>query len=216
MKRFLSVVMCSVALIMGSGVAYGQAQLSDKELKKEMKARVDKDCRKEAKALTKEGWKVMPGKLPLERQLQESRYAQLQEDERGQAYYIVGTHMAKGGNYTAAKKIADSRAMTEIAEKVSAQIAELVKENVANHDYGEGDIEVIDKFVSSNKHLVNARLTGAVSLLEIYREVEAGAYEVRVVIAVRTKEAVRAAKSAYVSGLAKESEKLAEELDSIL
>ncbi len=38
----------------------------------------------------------------------------------------------------------------------------------------------------------------------------------RVMIAVRAKEAIRAAKSAYVSELAKESETLAKELDSIL
>ena len=215
MRRFFSIVMCATSVFC-SAEAFAQAQKSDKDLKKELKERVDRDCKKEAKILEKEGWKVMPGKLPLERQLQDSRYAELQEDERGEAYYIIGTHMSKGGNYTAAKKIADSRAMTEIAEKISSQIAELVKENVANHDYGEGDIEVIDKFVSSNKHLVNARLTKAIPLLEIYREVVGGAYEVRVMIAVRAKEAIRAAKSAYVSELAKESETLAKELDSIL
>ncbi len=214
MKKLITVLMCAAAVICGTQV-YAQ-QKNDKELKKELKERVDKECRKDAKALEKEGWKVMPGKLSIERQLQESRYAQLQENDKGEAYYIVGTHMAKGGNYTAAKKIADSRAMTEIAEKVSSQIGEIVKENIANHDYGEGDIEVIDKFVSSNKHLVNSRLTGAIPLLEMYRESGNGTYEVNVSIAVKAKDAIRAAKAMYVSELAKESEKLAEELDKML
>ena len=215
MKRFLTILTCVTAVIF-SAEAFAQAQKSDKELKKELKERVDKDCRKEAKALKKEGWKVAPGKLPIERQLQDSRYAELQEDENGEPYYIVGTHMSKGGNYTTAKKMADSRAMTEIAEKVNSQIAELIKENVANHDYGEGDIEVIDKFVSSNKHLVNARLVKVSPLLEIYREEANGVCQVRVMIAVKAKDAIRAAKGAYVSELAKESDGLAKELDSIL
>lgn len=214
MKKLITVLMCAAAVICGTQVS--AQQKNDKELKKELKERVDKECRKDAKVLEKEGWKVMPGKLSIERQLQESRYAQLQEDDKGEAYYIVGTHMAKGGNYTAAKKIADSRAMTEIAEKVSSQIGEIVKENIANHDYGEGDIEVIDKFVSSNKHLVNSRLTGAIPLLEMYRESGNGTYEVNVSIAVKAKDAIRAAKAMYVSELAKESEKLAEELDKML
>lgn len=214
MKKLITVLMCAAAVICGTQVS--AQQKNDKELKKELKERVDKECRKDAKALEKEGWKVMPGKLSIERQLQDSRYAQLQEDDKGEAYYIVGTHMAKGGNYTAAKKIADSRAMTEIAEKVSSQIGEIVKENIANHDYGEGDIEVIDKFVSSNKHLVNSRLTGAIPLLEMYRESGNGTYEVNVSIAVKAKDAIRAAKAMYVSELAKESEKLAEELDKML
>ena len=61
--------------------APAMAQQSSKELKKELRAKVERDCRKDAKQLEKDGWKVMPGKLPIEKQMQNARFAELDTDE---------------------------------------------------------------------------------------------------------------------------------------
>lgn len=192
-----------------------QAQSSEKELKKDLKAKVEKDCRKTAKQLEKEGWKVMPGKLPLEKQVQASRYAELDTDKDGEKLYLTATHRAVGGNYSAAKKIADDRATTELAERVSKTISEMVKGKLSSTDYGDGDIETIDEFVSANKNLVSVSLESVFPILEIYREKD-NKVEVMVMVKSNAAKALKAAKKAYKDKLYQQSADLAKELDELL
>lgn len=192
------------------------AKDAKKELKKDLTSRVEKDSRKTAKAYEKEGWKVMPGKLPLERQIQESRLAELETDENGAKLYLTGTHKATGGNYSAAKKIADSRAMTELAEQLNSRIDQIIKDNISNKDYGDNDIEVIDKFISVNKHLVSARLNQAIPVLSMFRDGQNNTCEVQVFYKIDAKSAIKETKKLYRSELTKESEELAKKLDNLL
>lgn len=213
MKTTIKVFICSLVLLF----AYSSvdAQSSDKALKKDLKAKVEKDCRKTAKKLEKEGWKVMPGKLPLERQIQDSRYAELDKDKNGEKMYFTGTHKTIGGNYSAAKKIADDRARTELAGHISATISELIKGKLSSTDYGDKDIEVIDEFVSANKNLVSVALQGVFPVLEIYREKD-DKTEVQVMVKTNAAEALKLAKKAYRDKLYQQSADLAKELDELL
>lgn len=213
MKTTIKVFICSLVLLF----AYSSvdAQSSDKALKKDLKAKVEKDCRKTAKKLEKEGWKVMPGKLPLERQIQDSRYAELDKDKNGEKMYFTGTHKTIGGNYSAAKKIADDRARTELAGHISATISELIKGKLSSTDYGDKDIEVIDEFVSANKNLVSVALQGVFPVLEIYREKD-DKTEVQVMVKTNAAEALKLAKKAYRDKLYQQSADLAKELDQLL
>lgn len=213
MKTTIKVFICSLVLLF----AYSSidAQSSDKTLKKDLKAKVEKDCRKTAKKLEKEGWKVMPGKLPLERQIQDSRYAELDKDKNGEKMYFTGTHKTIGGNYSAAKKIADDRARTELAGHISATISELIKGKLSSTDYGDKDIEVIDEFVSANKNLVSVALQGVFPVLEIYREKD-DKTEVQVMVKTNAAEALKLAKKAYRNKLYQQSADLAKELDQLL
>lgn len=213
MKTMIKVFVCSLALLFaGSAV---NAQSSDKQLKKDLKAKVEKDCRKTAKKLEKEGWKVMPGKLPLERQIQDSRFAELDKDKNGEKLYFTGTHQSIGGNYSAAKKIADDRARMELAEHINSTLSELIKGKLSNTDYGEKDIEVIDEFVSANKNLVSVALQGVFPVLEIYREKD-DKVEVQVMVKTNAADALKLAKKAYRDKLYQQSADLAKELDAIL
>lgn len=213
MNTMIKVCVCTLALFFACSTV--DAQSSDKQLKKDLKSKVEKDCRKTAKTLEKEGWKVMPGKLPLERQIQDSRYAELDKDKDGEKLYLTGTHKSVGGNYSAAKKIADDRARMEIAENINTTLSELIKGKLSNTDYGEKDIEVIDEFVSANKNLVSVSLQGVFPVLEIYREKD-GTVEVQVMVKTNTKDAMKLAKKAYRDKLYQQSEQLAKELDKIL
>lgn len=213
MKTMIKVFVCSLALLFAGSTV--NAQSGDKQLKKDLKAKVEKDCRKTAKKLEKEGWKVMPGKLPLERQIQDSRYAELDKDKNGEKLYFTGTHQSVGGNYSAAKKIADDRARMELAEHISSTLSELIKGKLSNTDYGEKDIEVIDEFVSANKNLVSVALQGVFPVLEIYREKD-DKVEVQVMVKTNAADALKLAKKAYRDKLYQQSADLAKELDAIL
>lgn len=216
MKAKVSLFCSALALLIALSGAQAYAQMSDKELKKELRERVDRDSKKSAKELTKEGWKVMPGKLPLEKQIAESKYTELDEDEGGEKRFFMGTHQAVGGNYTAAKQIADNRARVELAQSVYTAIAQKIEDQVANTDFGEGDMATIDEFVSANKSIVAAQLQGVVPVLEIYREKSKGQFEVRVMVTIEAQKALKAAKMGYYNELKNKSQKLADELDAIL
>lgn len=213
MRTFVKIWMSTLVLVFAYSTL--DAQSTNKQLKKDLKSKVEKDCRKEAKRLQKEGWKVMPGKLSIERQIQEGRFSELNKDEDGNPLYFTATHQAKGGNYSAAQKIANDRARMGLAENISTTFSELVKEKLANTDYGEGDIETIDEFVSTNKNLVSLSLQGVLNVVEIYRE-SGNMVEVQVMVKVKMADALKAAKKAYGDKLRQKSEKLAKELDEIV
>lgn len=213
MRTFVKIWMSTLVLVFAYSTL--DAQSTNKQLKKDLKSKVERDCRKEAKRLQKEGWKVMPGKLSIERQIQEGRFSELNKDEDGNPLYFTATHQAKGGNYSAAQKIANDRARMGLAENISTTFSELVKEKLANTDYGEGDIETIDEFVSTNKNLVSLSLQGVLNVVEIYRE-SGKMVEVQVMVKVKMADALKAAKKAYGDKLRQKSEKLAKELDEIV
>lgn len=214
MKNIMKIMVFALCLMVAAPAA--NAQKSDKELKKELKAKADKDSRKEAKKLEKDGWKVMPGKLPLEKQLMEAKYAELDENEDGTKRFFIGTNQAVGGNYSAAKQIADSRARLEIARAVNSTIAEKVKESQSTKDFGEGDIETIGEFISANTALVDAQLKGIMPVVEIYREGANKKVEVMVVVKADARQTLKNAKKAYREELEKKSAELAADIDKML
>lgn len=197
-------------------LTFANAQTTNKELKKDLKSKVDKDCRKTAKELRKAGWMVMPGKLPMDRQIQDSRYAELEQLPDGTKAYMIGTHQAVGGNYSAAKQIADSRARTELAQHISTTVAQNIKDQVSNLNLGDGDIEVIDETIAASKSVILAQLSGIIPTLEIYRELDKSQYEVKVVLSISYQKALKAAKMSIRSELKKKSEQLAKDIDAAL
>lgn len=207
-------MICALALVLASPAIY--AQKTNKELKKDLKTKVQKDMRKEAKKLGKEGWRVMPGKLPLDRQLQDSRYAELDTNQEGEKRFFTGNHQAVGGNYTAAKQIADDRARLELAQSIYGVIAQKIESQVASKDFGDGDIETIDQFVSAHKSIISAQLQGVTHTLEMYRQNKNGQYEVRVMVKTDAEKALKLAKAGLRNELQNKSAKLAQDLDRIL
>lgn len=192
------------------------AQQSAKDLKKELKSNVVRDVKKSAKQLTKEGWKTMPGLLPLEKQIEQTQFAQLDKDDKGNLLNLVGTNKATSKSYSAAKQMADHRAKMELARAVSTAITEKIKENTANNNLGDGDIELIEEFISANQATVSNVLTNIKTPLAIYRQLGDNKYEVDVAVSVNAKDALKAAKSVLTSKLSQKSAKLSEVLDKVL
>lgn len=71
--------------------------------KKELNSRATKSARKAAKTYVKEGWKVAPGALPLEKQLDRAYGMQYEYDDNAYPRYIMAEAMSIGENYDAAK-----------------------------------------------------------------------------------------------------------------
>lgn len=221
MKK-LMVIALTLALAASAGEVSAQAvtreqKKEQKALSKELKAKADKDSRKEAKALAKDGWRVMPGKLPLEKQIQEAKYSELMDNDEGTGRrFLTATHQSMGGNYSAAKQIADDRARVELAQAIYNDVSGKIKSNLGSTNFGKGDVAAIDEFVSANQSVISAQLKGVEQIIEIYRETGQGVFEVRVFVRIDAEKALRDSQNSYYNLLYKRSEKLASEFNQIL
>jgi len=213
MKNILKIVVMVIALAVAAPAV--NAQSTQKELKKALRQKVDKQSKKDAKALKKQGWKVMPGKLPLEKQIQQARYSELEKDGEGEFVYIIGTDKSVGGNYAAAKQISDNRAKLEIAAAINTIVTSRLKENSATTDFGSGDLETISEVIAATTSSVSAGLQGAETVLEIYRELPNGTTEIMTTCRIPRQRALETARSVYKKELLNRSRDLSEQLDEL-
>ena len=103
MKK-LVLLFLSAFFVAGHCMQSALAQENRKELVKmtssEINRKATKAARSEAKSLKKEGWKVTPGALPLDRQLDRSYMMQYEFDEVTlMPKYVMGEAMSVGATY---------------------------------------------------------------------------------------------------------------------
>lgn len=151
----------ALMLILVSGGSHAQSvkeqsrerQELAKASKKELNEKATKAARKEAKKLSKEGWKTAPGALPIEKQLDKSYMMQYQYDSEGFPQYIMAEAMSIGGNYDAAKMQALELAKQNLAGQIQTEITALVENTVANEQLSSEQAESITKSVMASKIL---------------------------------------------------------------
>lgn len=187
-------VLCSLLVLFMAAAMTNTVKADDKELKKELSAKTSKDIRKEAKKLENGGWQIMPGKLPLEKQLEQSQIAQLRENDEGESFFIVGSASVVGGNYTIAKQMADNNAKLEICRSLSDMVATKLTQELSNMDLGNNQAEALLEVASAAKSVSSMQIKGTEYLLEIFRDLGKGKTEVRVVMAISREKAMSQAR----------------------
>ncbi|MGN0188704.1 MAG: hypothetical protein ACI395_04240 [Candidatus Cryptobacteroides sp.] len=222
MKKYL---MTALALIMASAICFAQEDQRDirnerqeirKLAKKELTDRVDKATRKEAKRLTKEGWLVKPGALPLAKQLEKSYLMQFEYDENLFPKYIMADASSLGENYDAAKVAALELAKTNLAGQIQTEVAALVENRVANKQLSSEEAASITQSVMANKNIIAQSIGRVVPVVECYRINDKKNNEVLVRLAYNSEMAKEAVKQAVRDQLADQSEQLQKKLDSLL
>lgn len=187
-----------------------------KQSKKELEQKATKAARKEAKQLAKEGWKVAPGALPLEKQLDRSYLMQYQFDSDGFPEYIFGEATSIGGNYDAAKMQALELAKQNLAGQIQTEVTALIENTIANEQMDQSDAASITRSVAASKNLISQRIGRVVPVVETYRVVNGNQREVRVYIAYSKNMAKAAAKEAVKQDLEKRGDELHGKLDQLL
>ncbi|MBP3350416.1 MAG: hypothetical protein J6L03_07330 [Bacteroidaceae bacterium] len=187
-----------------------------KQQRKELDKKVSKDARNEAKRLKKEGWKVTPGSLSLEKQVDRSMLMQYELDESGYPLYVIGQAMSIGESYDAAKMQALELARQDAASKLHIEITALVETSIANEQLPENEAASIVKTVSASKSLISQSLGRVITVVEAYRELDNKNKEVLVRVAYNYKMAMESAKKAIRQELEKNGTDLHNELDSKL
>lgn len=204
MKKILSLALISAFLFSVGSYAY----VNEKQ--------IQKDAKKEAKELTKEGFEPQPGALPLQRQLEDCYAKALDKDDEGFPKYYMGNALSKGTNYDAAKMQAGALARQDLAAQISSQLTQLIDNKLANKQLEEGVVASIAQTTAKSKELISAKLSNTANLLECFRKTKDGLYEVRLRIAYSKERALKQARAALRAELEKESADAAKTLDEIL
>lgn len=221
MKKIISVLLF-LALVGGTAVAQvDKATLKERQelaraSKKELNDKASKAARKEAKRLSKEGWKAAPGALPIEKQLDRSYMMQMEYDQDGFPKYIMAEAMSTGGNYDAAKMQSLELAKQNLAGQIQTEVTALIENTVANEQMDQGEAASITRSVAASKNLISQSIGRVVPVVETYRAVNGNNREVLVRIAYSMDMAKAAAKRAVKKELEERGDSLHNKLDQLL
>lgn len=211
-------------LVAVSGISYAQTtkeQRKEREAlakasKKELNEKSSKSAQKEAKRLTKEGWKAAPGALPLDKQLDKSYMMQFQYDEDGFPKFIMAEAMSTGGNYDAAKMQALELAKQNLAGQIQTEVTGLIENTVANEQMDQGEAASVTRSVMASKNLISQSIGRVIPVVEVYRDTKDHNKEVLVRVAYSQEMAKAAAKKAVKKDLQERGDALHEKLDELL
>lgn len=199
-----------------SKIGVKERQELAKASKKELNDKASKAARKEAKRLSKEGWKTVPGALPIEKQLDRSYLMQMEYDQDGFPKYIMAEAMSTGGNYDAAKMQSLELAKQNLAGQIQTEVTALIENTVANEQMDQGEAASITRSVAASKNLISQSIGRVIPVVETYREVNGNNREVLVRIAYSMNMAKAAAKRAVKKELEERGDSLHNKLDQLL
>lgn len=223
MKKLLVLAM---GLIIACGACFAQdAKEIAKErkaiaklAKSELKEKASKEARKEAKKLTKEGFVVFPGDLPLAKQLDRS-YAMEYEYVQTQGgsivpKYLVGRGMATGENYSAAQNSAIEIAKEYVAGLAEIEITTITEMTLGNKE--SASATSIAEVVTASKNIVAKRLGNVQPVVSLHKTEKNNDKTVVVRVVYDKNSVLETYKEVIREELEKKGEKLHEQLDKAL
>ncbi|MDE7096551.1 MAG: hypothetical protein K2O47_03565 [Muribaculaceae bacterium] len=184
--------------------------LSSKELKE-----IEKDAKKAAKSFETEGWKVLPGALPMQRQLEES-YKLQREREGGEPKYIMEDGMVVAQNYNAAKLQAVDAAKLRIAGAMETEIAGLIESSLSNNEISTEDAASISKMASESKSKIAQSLGRVSTVVELFQNLPNKTVRVMVRLAYSSEKAREVAKKVLYKDMEEKSSELKDKLDKMV
>lgn len=192
-----------------------QTKKEKKETLKTLKGRANKDAKKQAKSLKKEGFTVLPGDLPMERQLENSFFARLDTDDFGNPKYFVAYQQTKAETFAAAKQAAYQLCLTDIASKIGTEIVGRIKSNVANSE-GMSDATSITEVIGAYQNNVSARLGRTTPIVMLKKMDPSGLTHITMSIKYPISEAERIVKDDLRKKLEADAEVSQEEINGLL
>lgn len=198
-----------------TGKAYKNLQKQEKVLNKDLQKKAIKDARKQAKQLTKEGFRTPVGKLPLDKQIEAAWQKQAEMDTDGNPWWYIASSRAIGGNQSAASLQATNAAKLDLAGQIQTKVSQLIEAKVANDDLRQEEAASLSNIVAASKSMISATLGRTIPLVEVYRTLPNKNVEVQVTLGYSQQAATQTAIKAIRDDLAKKSEELAKKLDEL-
>jgi len=212
MKAILKITVLVLVALMFNNLAFAQ---SEKETKKELTSKSIKQARKEAKQLSKEGFHVARGAMPMDKQLEDAWMMQLTKDEKGFPMYIVESGNSVAETQTAAKIQATETAKLAIAGAICTNIAALIENNIANQQLNNEEAASVTKTVAASKNLIAQEIGRTILLVEMYRAIDKNT-EANIRLAYDYKTAQEIGKRVIRQKLEDETKILQDKLDKLM
>ena len=222
----MRITKCLLALFLAGMATTVSAQISKEQQKErkeiykaskaELNTKATKAARKEAKKLTKEGWKSAPGALPIDKQLDKAYLMQMEYDETMYPKYIMAEAMSIGENYDAAKMQALELAKQNLAGQIQSEVTALVENTVANKQLAAEEAASVTQSILAGKTLISQSIGRTIPVVELYRTLSNKNKEVLVRIAYNGDMAKQVAKKAIREDLEKKGNDLHKKLDQLL
>ena len=216
MKAIKFIVVFAALSLSMSAMCQTTAQLKAKQAKSVLKEKASKDARKEAKKMEKEGWKVSPGALPLEKQLDRAYMYALDIDEDMNQLYLLGEGKSVAGNYDAARMQATELARLEIARSISTEATSLIDNMVGNKQLDNEEAASMTTMLSESKTITSQKLGRVVVAVEAYRELPNKNREVLVRLAAKASDIKEIAKNAIREEMEKRGKQMSEKTMEML
>jgi len=166
MKRSIGII--TAIFFLGSLTGFAQ---SKEGVKKFTFTKVSRDTRKEAKKYEKENWKVMPGTLPIEQQLNNSYAKQVMTDENGLPQWIVASGSSVAQTQAAAQMQAMEVAKIALVSLLETNMKSVVESDVSNNQINAIDAATITKTIQVSANRVSKKFGYIQPMLNIYRSV---------------------------------------------
>jgi hypothetical protein len=144
--------------------------------------------------MKKEGWKVNPGTLPLDKLTENAWKKQLQTDEKGDPRYITADGDAVAETKTAAELQAIEMGKLQLAGLIESNISALISGNIANAQLSTKDAASVTEIVASSKNLIATKLGYVNPFYKVYKNIGDNKVKVQVKLFYDTKQSLQIAK----------------------
>ena len=177
-----------------------------------------KSASKEAKGYEKEGYYVIPGSLPMVKQLENSYARAMEEDENGYPKYIVTAAVVVAETQAAAKISAEEVAKLSIAGTMQSTIAAIIETQLANQQFNTQEAASLQKTVAASKNIIAQKLGRLIVLTEFYNDMGKKSKSIEITLRVGYSEemARKVALDVIKEELGEEADALSDQLDSLL
>ena len=195
MKTFLTIVALMAMSCTMTAQDYKHLYQEQKALNKvTQKARMEKagkDAQKEAKKYEKQGWRPMPGKLPLAKQLDKAYNMQTELTEEGTLRYIYAVGISTANSSDAAQMAAATAARENIASTMGVSLTTLIDDRKQQQQLSAVEASTIDEIAQKGKQIFSQDMGKTETVVEAYRVLSNNNYEVMIGIAYNMTEATR-------------------------
>ena len=196
MKKLLLLSVCAIFFSASLFAQTSKKELKkeDRELTKEVKEKAVRNARRDARKMKKEGWKVNPGTLPLDKLTENAWKKQLQTDEKGDPRYITADGDAVAKTKTAAELQAIEMGKLQLAGLIESNISALISGNIANAQLSTKDAASVTEIVASSKNLIATKLWYVNPFYKVYKNIGDNKVKVQVKLFYDTKQSLQIAK----------------------
>lgn len=211
-----ALVVCSISNAQTTQETILERKALDSLTRTQLDQRASRSARREARKLEKEGWRVAPGQLPLDKQLDRSYAMYYEFEDNGFPKYIIGDAVSPGATYDAAKMQALELAKVNLAGLIQSEVTALVENTVANEQISSEAASAIVRTVQTSKDLIVQKIGRTITVVECYKTLPNKTVQVRVSLAYNVLMALEEAKAVVKAQLEEHGEDMQEQLEAIL